>query len=1045
MPIPKVTTPKKTRYVKAGPTSRALVVRTDIPCGLEGCTACGGPGLKAGGRVIILPDSRFCLEYPAAFDALLKADVILILCDSVLDVLSSLSATRAKYVRSTITSAAKSILFRDKSCSETTGGYAVCSTSEQLADALRASALFYAKHASTIHEYDVLILAADEAIQRTISDALEHHIFSYRPEQLFTVDQYRKHGLESIGMKAEDWEALALTCSTFGESADPFSYPPHFAQQRIEELLKEGKICRGRLVSLGRGRGGEVRQGNIIIKLSSPFYMNRGLSKDIVAVAILKEQWWSEAQRGLPIPYTDPCLILEKDELDAFLLRPVEREEGRKVAYGIVVGIVSRATLEFCGTLKVPFPLVSIGETEEEGVTPMIGNTSLLRPYDRLLPDFFITSPSTLQYAVGKRLVVVLASWESDERSPRAFVKTVLGDVGNRDVEASVLMKEYGIRHNDVYLEDDVLKELAAVGFSNGEYSIPPNIYLNSVGPSTPLPDTEYKDLLSRNLRLAKKYSGLRLDLTEEYVVSVDPYTCKDIDDALHLKRLANNIFEVGVHIADVAHYVHPDAQIDLEARQRGTTVYFPDRRIDMLPHVLTEEVCSLRCWTDRLAMSVIYELEVYESDEGQEVDGVDFGLLAGLTGVEASLRVRVIDSHFTKTIIRSRGSLAYAEAQWLCEMDVPSVDVMYEGGAYMEMSAAIRPHLNEGFAANQIKVTRIQQSLKALLFLSRLLKAERLRKGALILESPGVDFQLDPETKMPIRLQEHKHLSTMSMVEEFMLLANHSAATRILEAYPSFAILRRHPKPTDAMFSTLRVQVRKMFGFELNTESNLSLSCSVHKAYAEGVLTDSQLSTVRQLLIRCMALAKYFSASEFTQDEYAHYGLALDVYTHFTSPIRRYSDILVHRLLAAAEHFDVLPPSHAVTDIMERVCQALNERKEAADRASTEASRIFSTLYVLGRWKALHGDMRPLTTHANVLRLCSECITVVLHELGTEGLVRCKDQTVQIDDLGLWIDLREPDGSVRRVSVFDEVLVEVSFDFSRIYAFELRVTLLRP
>ena len=300
----------------------------------------------------------------------------------------------------------------------------------------------------------------------------------------------------------------------------------------------------------------------------------------------------------------------------------------------------------------------------------------------------------------------------------------------------------------------------------------------------------------------------------------------------------------MGVHIADVTHYVTPDSWIDREAAHRCTTVYLVDRRTDMLPKLLTENLCSLRGNVDRLAFSVIWE-----------VNPADF---------------TIVKSRFGKSVIHSRAAMTYQMAQ-------DRID-------------------------NQHDSTEVTLSLRRLLAFSKSLKIKRQQMGALTLASTQLKFKLDRKKKKndtnPTQAQEltrpsdvslYTLLPTNSMIEEFMLLANISVARKIVEHYPANGILRKHSSPKPDMMKQFALLLKGL-GFTLDYGSNKSLAESLDRIQRKGDMFFNKM--VRIKTTRCMNEAVYFCSADFDRSEYRHYGLAADIYTHFTSPIRRYADV---------------------------------------------------------------------------------------------------------------------------------------------------------
>ena len=327
-----------------------------------------------------------------------------------------------------------------------------------------------------------------------------------------------------------------------------------------------------------------------------------------------------------------------------------------------------------------------------------------------------------------------------------------------------------------------------------------------------------------------------RRDLRGIDVVSVDPPGCKDIDDALHCIRLENGNIQAGVHIADVTYFVRPDTAIDKEAAHRCTTVYLVNRRTDMLPKLLTENLCSLRSNVDRLAFSVIWEF----SPDGQTL----------------------LKTDFTKSIICSRQAFTYEQAQNLISSPSDSSN-------------------------------KIQSSLVLLNFMAKILKSKRIAAGALSLASTQLKFTLDTETHNPTDVSIYSLFETNSMVEEFMLLANCSVAEKISSFFPSNSILRHHSPPKPKHIKQLS-KLMDQLGYQLDYSTSKTLADSLDRI--QRVDSPFFNTLIRVLTTRCMNEAHYFCTADVDYSNFFHYGLAVPLYTHFTSPIRRYADVLVHR-----------------------------------------------------------------------------------------------------------------------------------------------------
>lgn len=336
-----------------------------------------------------------------------------------------------------------------------------------------------------------------------------------------------------------------------------------------------------------------------------------------------------------------------------------------------------------------------------------------------------------------------------------------------------------------------------------------------------------------------------RRDMRDILTFTIDPDEAKDFDDAISFKILDTGNYQIGIHIADVTHYVHEYTVLDEEAYQRGTSVYFVDRVVPMLPEQLSNQLCSLRPNEDKLCMSVILEMDQ---------------------------QAKVIRHKICRTVICSNHRLTYRQAQ----------DILDDTASTPDQHLAAALH-----------------SINAL---AKQLRANRFRQGAINFESPEVHFRLD-ENNEPIEIFFHNSLDTNHLIEEFMLLANRIVATEIgkkkrqdqdathsSDAKPF--VYRVHDNPDPEKIGKLS-QFIKRFGFNLKLSSN---SKTTHK-HINALLDDCQgkpaQTLIETLTIRAMAKAVY------STDNIGHYGLAFPYYTHFTSPIRRYPDMMVHRLVA--------------------------------------------------------------------------------------------------------------------------------------------------
>ncbi|RDX66090.1 DIS3-like exonuclease 2, partial [Mucuna pruriens] len=362
-----------------------------------------------------------------------------------------------------------------------------------------------------------------------------------------------------------------------------------------------------------------------------------------------------------------------------------------------------------------------------------------------------------------------------------------------------------------------------------------------------------------------------RIDLRNLCIFTIDPSTATDLDDALSIEKLPNGNFRVGVHIADVSYFVLPDTALDSEARFRSTSVYMLQRKLPMLPALLSENIGSLSPGVDRLAVSMLLDIN-----------------LAG----------DVVDRWIGRTVIHSCCKLSYEHAQ-----DIIDMDFDFEGSNVMEDGY---PKVYGHFEWSDVIV-----SLKSLYEISNVLKHKRFTDGALRLENPKVVILFD-ENGAPYDSMLAERKESNFLVEEYMLLANRTAAEIICRAYPDGALLRRHPEPNMRKLREFMAFCQK-HGLELNASSSGQLYQSLEQI-REKLKGDPVLYNILiTFATRPMQLASYFCSGDLKdrENEWGHYALAVPFYTHFTSPLRRYPDIIVHRTLLAIIEAEELYMKH--------------------------------------------------------------------------------------------------------------------------------------
>lgn len=663
--------------------------------------------------------------------------------------------------------------------------------------------------------------------------------------------------------------------------------------------------------------------------------INRAVQGDVVVVEVLpKDQWKAPSTKILEeesmnkdenADAEDGEAVVTEQERKA-LQEEVKKShsksiEGRPQPTARVVGVVKRNWRQYVGHVDTS----SVSQSVKQGRKQQ---TVFLIPMDKRIPKIRIRTRQAGEL-LGKRVLVTIDSWDRDSRYPVGHFVRSLGDLETKGAETEALLLEYDVQYRP--FPKTVLDCLPKEGH---DWRVP-----------TKLDDPGWRD---------------RQDLRELQICSIDPVGCQDIDDALHARPLPNGNFEVGVHIADVSHFVKPNNAMDAEASIRGTTVYLVDKRIDMLPMLLGTDLCSLKPYVERYAFSTIWEVTP-DSD--------------------------IVDVRFTKSVIKSREAFSYEQAQIRID-DASQQDELTNG-------------------------------MRTLLMISKKLKKKRMDAGALSLSSPEVKVQTESETSDPIDVQTKELLDTNSLVEEFMLLANISVAGKIYSAFPQTAILRRHGAPPKSNFEELANQLKVKRGLELRTESSKALADSLDACVDPAEPFFNTL--VRIMATRCMMSAEYFSSGTQAYPEFRHYGLASEIYTHFTSPIRRYADLLAHRQLAAAIDYEPLDASVRSKGKLDAVVKNINVRHRNAQLAGRA-----SISYYVGQ--ALKG--RVVDEEGYVMKIFSNGFVVFVPRFGIESLIRLRDLADPEPDADFDAEnyvLRTSGSRVVEVELFEKVVVRIS------------------
>ncbi|OYU95713.1 MAG: ribonuclease R [Bacteroidetes bacterium B1(2017)] len=444
---------------------------------------------------------------------------------------------------------------------------------------------------------------------------------------------------------------------------------------------------------------------------------------------------------------------------------------------GEIIEVLERSKSQFVGVVQVHY------------------NYAFLIPDDKKMHiNIFIPKEKIGSAKQGDKAIARITEWTAEEENPFGEIIEVLGRPGAHETEMNAIVVEYGFANRfpaEVEKEADKIPE-----------------------------------------KIAAEEIKKRKDFRKTLTFTIDPEDAKDFDDALSFKVLSEGLYEIGIHIADVSHYIPENSQLDVEALKRATSVYLVDRTIPMLPEKLSNGVCSLRPNEDKLTFSVV---------------------------VHMNSKAEVLDTWFGKTVIHSQRRFTYEEAQ-------------------------VRLETKEGDLANELNIMND---------LAKVLKEKRFKKGAISFETQEVKFKLDENFK-PIDLFVKIRKDAHKLIEEFMLLANRKVAEFGFnlgkgENKKTF-VYRIHEQPNEDKIRMFNIFAAR-FGHKIEMQSQKSIAQSFNQLL-EDVEGKPEQNLIQSQAIRTMSKAYYGCKKSM------HYGLAFDHYTHFTSPIRRYPDLMVHRLL---------------------------------------------------------------------------------------------------------------------------------------------------
>ena len=596
----------------------------------------------------------------------------------------------------------------------------------------------------------------------------------------------------------------------------------------------------------------EVERGKFIMVAKSHYYEGKVEVTSRGNAYVVCE----DLEHDIYIPSRNLNHALNNDLVKVY----VYKRKKNKKQEGDIVDIIKRAKIEFVGVLQKS------------------KNFGFVVPDDpKMYADIFVSPKELAEAEDGDKVLAEITDWPANSKNPFGKITRVLGKPGDHDTEIHSILLEYGL-----------------------PYSFPDHV-------------EEYASKLP--IEITKEEIGKRRDMRQDLTFTIDPKDAKDFDDALSFKVLENGNYEIGIHIADVSHYVKEDTALEDEAYLRATSVYLVDRVVPMLPEILSNNVCSLRPNEEKLTFSVVFEMD----EKGH-----------------------LINQWFGRTVIYSDKRFAYEDAQEIIEGNTDGID------------------------------QSLEKAILTLDSLAKKLRKRRMSEGAISFDKTEVKFNLDEDAN-PIGVYVKESKDANKLIEEFMLLANKKVAEFIGKKKKTF-IYRVHDEPNIDKLALLQGIITK-FGYMINTNTRESTSESLNKLLAD-VHGKAESNMIETLTIRSMSKAVY------TTENIGHYGLAFDYYTHFTSPIRRYPDVMAHRLL---QHY--LDGGQSVkVEKYEEKCKHSSEREFMASKAERDSIKYMQIKYMQD-----HNDQE----FEGVISGVTEWgIYIEIIENKCEGMVRIKDIT---------------------------------------------------
>ncbi len=570
------------------------------------------------------------------------------------------------------------------------------------------------------------------------------------------------------------------------DHSKPYTYKQIAAKLQLDDPSSRNQIIKKLKDLQGKGSIQEIERGKYILTPSQNYYTGK---VDIAGRGqgyIIVE----DLEDDIYVSSKNLNKALNGDIVEVYVFK---RKKGGKTE-GEVTKIIERKRTEFVGTIQVQENFAFVDVTDYKMYT-----------------DIFVPKNNINGAKNGEKVLVLMEEWPDKADSPLGKVIKVLGMPGEHNTEIHSILAQYGL-----------------------PYEFPADVedYANKI--DTSIKDSEIKK---------------RRDMRDILTFTIDPKDAKDFDDALSFQKLENGNVEIGIHIADVSHYVTPGNELDDEAYERATSVYLVDRVVPMLPEILSNNACSLRPHEEKYTFSAVFEM---------------------------NQKAEIVKQWFGKTVTLSDARFAYEEAQHIIENPTEKTHIIPADISITDTEYTVQPEIADAV----LEMDRLAKKLRS----------RRMRAGAISFDKVEVKFILD-EKSNPTGVYFKESKDANKLIEEFMLLANRSVAEFIGKQNPKKTFVYRvHDEPDDEKIAALENIIRR-FGYKLDTKDRHSTATSMNKLLKD-VHGKKEQNLIDTLTIRSMSKALY------TTNNIGHYGLAFDYYTHFTSPIRRYPDIMVHRLL---------------------------------------------------------------------------------------------------------------------------------------------------